>query len=153
MLAKRRLVAAGGTGGPCENAAMARFYGIDEANELLVELRPLLENLRSDRQVVADSQRQLVRARTTNGSADHAQELVLKEAEIRQAVGRMRDAVVRLEELSVTLRDIAGGLVDFPALAAGRPIWLCWRLGETAVEWWHETDDGFDNRKPLLELR
>ncbi|CAN5253362.1 DUF2203 family protein [soil metagenome] len=132
---------------------MSRFYGIDEANELLVELRPLLEKLRSDRQAVADSQRQLVRARTTNGSGDHAQELALKEAEIRQAVGRMRDAVVRLEELSVTLRDIAAGLVDFPALAAGRPIWLCWRLGETAVEWWHETDDGFDNRKPLLELR
>lgn len=132
---------------------MARFYGIDEANDLLVELRPLLENLRSDRDAIAASQRQLVRARTTNGSGDHAQDVAAREAEIRETVARMRAAVVRLEELSVVLRDIAGGLIDFPALTAGRPIWLCWRLGEGAVEWWHEVDAGFDTRKPLVDLR
>jgi hypothetical protein len=53
----------------------------------------------------------------------------------------------------VTLRDISTGLIDFPALASGRPIWLCWRLGEgSTITWWHEADKGFDSRQPLTEL-
>ena len=65
----------------------------------------------------------------------------------------MRDTVIRLDDWDVTLRDIGTGLVDFPALANGRPIWLCWRLGEPAtIHWWHEYDTGIDGRQPLSEL-
>jgi hypothetical protein len=52
----------------------------------------------------------------------------------------------------VTLREIETGLIDFPALANGRQIWLCWRLGEGEVEWWHELDDGFGGRRRLADL-
>jgi hypothetical protein len=52
----------------------------------------------------------------------------------------------------VTLRDISTGLIDFPALANGRPIWLCWRLGENNIAWWHESNTGYDSRQPLAEL-
>ena len=131
---------------------MTRFYGIDEANARLAELRPLLEALRADRETVAESQRELVEARTTNGSAEHAEDLARREREIRQVVRRMQRTVSRINEWDIVLRDIAGGLVDFPALVNGRPIWLCWRLGEEAVDWWHESDAGFEQRKPLLEL-
>lgn len=131
---------------------MARFYGIDEANARLHELRPLLEQLRGDRDAVAEAQRELVRARTTNGSAEHAEELARREAEIRELVGRMQLAVARIDGWGITLREIGKGLVDFPALANGRPIWLCWRLGEEDIDWWHEIDSGFDNRRPLAEL-
>lgn len=131
---------------------MTRFYGIDEANARLPELRPLLESLQADRDAIAEAQRELLRARTTNGSADHAEEVARREAEIRDTVQRMQRSVAQIEEWSVTLRDIGTGLVDFPALVSGRPVWLCWRLDEEAVGWWHETDAGFDERKPLLEF-
>ena len=52
----------------------------------------------------------------------------------------------------IHLRQIETGLVDFPALVSGRPIWLCWRLGEERVEWWHETTEGFDSRRRLEDL-
>lgn len=42
------------------------------------------------------------------------------------------------------------GLVDFPADLDGRPVYLCWRMGETAVEHWHEIDGGFAGRQPLV---
>ena len=62
-------------------------------------------------------------------------------------------AVGQIDKWGVTLRDISSGLIDFPALANGRPIWLCWRLGEgESIEWWHETNVGFDGRRPLSEL-
>ena len=131
---------------------MPRFYDIDEANERLVELRPLLEELRADRDAVARAQHELARLRGTNGSSEHGEELARREEEVRTTVKRMQQAVARIEAWDVTLRDIGSGLIDFPALASGRPIWLCWRLGEGDIAWYHETNTGFEGRKPLLEL-
>jgi hypothetical protein len=131
---------------------MARYYGIDEANERLTEVRPLLERLRDDRAAVAEAQRELVRARQANGSAEHAEDLAEREAAIRELVRRMQASVNQLDEWGMALRDIGSGLIDFPALASGRPIWLCWRLGEDDIGWWHEHDTGFDSRQPLAEL-
>ena len=67
-------------------------------------------------------------------------------------VDQMQAGVARLIELDITLRDIESGLIDFPALVNGRPVWLCWRLGEDDVEWWHELSTGFGSRRPLIEL-
>ena len=131
---------------------MGRFYGIDEANERLAELRPLLESLRADRDALARAQRRLAALRRRDGSHDHAADLVRREEELRGIVKQMERSVARIESWDVTLRDIETGLVDFPALASGRPIWLCWRLGEDAIGWWHETNVGFSGRKPLVEL-
>jgi hypothetical protein len=67
-------------------------------------------------------------------------------------IDRMQAGVVRIDELGVTLREIETGLIDFPALASGRQIWLCWRLGEGDVAWWHELGDGFGGRQALADL-
>ena len=67
-------------------------------------------------------------------------------------IDRMQAGVARIDELGVTLREIETGLIDFPALASGRQIWLCWRLGEGPIEFWHELGDGFGGRKPLADL-
>ena len=131
---------------------MARYFGLDEANSLLIDVRPLLEGLRDDRERVAEAQAWIQRERENNGSGEHAEELADREQEIREIVLRMQAAVLQIDDWGITLRDIPSGLIDFPALATGRPIWLCWRLGETDIEWWHETNVGFDGRQPLAEL-
>ncbi len=129
------------------------YYAIDEANARLAELRPLLEALRADRDAIALAQQDQQLRAATNGSADHASELAETDARIRTMAVRMRATVTQLVEWDVELRDIGTGLIDFPALANGRPIWLCWRLGEPEqIRWWHELDTGFDGRQPLAEL-
>ena len=67
-------------------------------------------------------------------------------------IDQMQAGVARIDELGVTLREIETGLIDFPALVTGRQVWLCWRLGEGDVEWWHELADGFGGRLPLVDL-
>jgi hypothetical protein len=57
-----------------------------------------------------------------------------------------------LSGLGVEFKDYAMGLVDFPAEHEGRPVYLCWRLGEAAVEYWHEADAGFAGRQPLTPV-
>jgi hypothetical protein len=136
-----------------KNRRMARYFAIDEANSRLADVEPLLVELKEDRDRVAELQPEIARGRETNGSAEHAEELADQEREVREAVRRMKDAVAQIDEWGVTLRDIGSGLIDFPALANGRPIWLCWRLGEGGeIKWWHEVSEGFDSRQPLAEL-
>jgi hypothetical protein len=67
-------------------------------------------------------------------------------------VDQMQATVARIDGWGITLRDIDTGLIDFPALVSGRQVWLCWQLGEDDVGWWHEMDDGFAGRRPLIEL-
>jgi hypothetical protein len=131
---------------------MAQYFGIDAANERLRDVKPLLEQLKSDRDRVAEIQAELERGRKSNGSSEHAEQLAEMEQEVRRLVRRMQETVNQIDEWGVTLRDIRSGLIDFPALANGRPIWLCWRLGEDDIAWWHETSVGFDGRQPLAEL-
>jgi hypothetical protein len=55
----------------------------------------------------------------------------------------------KLQEWSIELRDVATGLVDFPAVMEGREAYLCWRLGEEDVAHWHFPEEGFPGRRPL----
>lgn len=148
---------------------MTRFYTIDAANERLPEVRDQLERLRAQRlelialRDLAVERLQAVRAAAGVDVVDSDEaserELVERDAELRAirlrmqgVIDQMQAAVTRLDEWDVTLRDIETGLIDLPALANGRQVWLCWRLGEGPIEWWHELATGFGGRRPLIEL-
>ena len=72
---------------------------------------------------------------------------------MRGIVDQMQADVAWLDDRSIALRDISTGLLDMPALANGRPVWLCWRLGESAIGYWHGHEEGFEGRRPLVSLR
>ena len=66
----------------------------------------------------------------------------------------LRDLSTTLELLAsagVQVKDPRTGLVDFPARRAGRSVLLCWKLGESTVEHWHELETGFAGRRPIDE--
>jgi hypothetical protein len=126
------------------------YYDIDAANARLAELRPLLTALREARDEVAAGQLRLARLQAAD-DADPAL-VTLEQEGMTITVRRMEQAVRQIDAWGVTLRDIGTGLVDFPALVNGRPIWLCWKLGEEDVAHWHELDAGIAGRKPLIEL-
>ena len=149
------------------------FYGIDRANARLPEVRGVLEQLRSQRLELIVLRDRLVAARRrveapgdgrtlvdealgemaggAAGSAASESPRVL-DARIRAVIDQMEAAVARLDAWSVQLRDIEGGLVDFPALVNGRQVWLCWQLGEDEIHFWHDLRSGFGGRRPLIEL-
>ncbi|HEY7133251.1 MAG TPA: DUF2203 domain-containing protein [Candidatus Limnocylindrales bacterium] len=143
---------------------MARFYDLDEANAAIPEVRTILESLRDQRaELIRLRDEVLATADDTpdarsEGRGDAATE-ARTDADVRVlrlrmqgVIDRMQAGVVRIDELGITLREIETGLIDFPALANGRQIWLCWRLGEDDVAYWHELADGFAGRLPLAEL-
>jgi hypothetical protein len=83
-----------------------------------------------------------------NGGPEGAAAAGRQEAETAEIREGMRTLLVHLSELGVELRDIEMGLVDFPGDREGEPVWLCWRLSDARVAFWHPTDEGYATRRP-----
>jgi hypothetical protein len=62
---------------------------------------------------------------------------------------RFTAGIAQIDRWGVIVRDLDTGICDFPARREGREVYLCWRVGEERIEWWHETDAGFAGRRPL----
>lgn len=140
---------------------MSTFYSIDAANALVPELAAVTGRLRDRRAELialrdAYREREAVVAGGTPGgmpgAVDDDAELRRLNLRMRGIVDQMQGEVAWLDERSIVLREIATGLLDLPALVAGRQVWLCWRLGEDAFGWWHELETGVAGRRPLAEL-
>ena len=141
---------------------MPDFYDIDRANERVPELRSTLLNLQSLREEVIALRDRIVDlnapalaggpGRAGSLSPEIREETARLRMRMQGLVDQMQASVVQIDEWGVQLRDIQTGLVDFPALVSGRPVWLCWRLSEDRVEWWHEVSEGFDGRQRIEDL-
>lgn len=71
------------------------------------------------------------------------------EVELQRLAEHIATCIAELEALGVTFRGFEDGVVDFPSHIGGRLAYLCWRLGEPAVEHWHEAHEGLDARTRL----
>ena len=146
---------------------MTAFYTIDRANRRLPEVRGILEDLRARRfelvglrdrlrtatgAEVPGGRGSLVDEALADAGPDAPESPRILAARIQAVIDQMQAAVERLDAWDIMLRDIETGLIDFPALASGRQVWLCWRLGEKDVAWWHEVSTGIAGRRPLIEL-
>ncbi|MBI2956550.1 MAG: DUF2203 domain-containing protein [Acidobacteria bacterium] len=77
--------------------------------------------------------------------------LAEKKLERDSLVSGMREAVTCIEEIGCVVKDLDLGLIDFPSLLNEEQIYLCWKLGEERIRFWHRMDEGFAGRKPLGE--
>lgn len=119
-----------------------RSWTVAEANAALPRVAALVQRIR---EASAEVHERGEAARDRAGGNGHVPPAEFTTTEVRQAA----------EELAadgIVLRDPEQGLVDFPAQSRdGRPYWLCWRVGEEAVMWWHWPEDGFAGRRPVSE--
>jgi hypothetical protein len=131
---------------------MAKTFTLEEATALLPTIRPILERIITLRARLERTERDIVslhwKART-NGHADHQGSFGEGNTARTDLMAEINAELVKIHELGVELKDPALGLIDFPSMREGRIVYLCWRLGERAIEYWHETDTGFAGRQPL----
>jgi len=124
-----------------------RFFTVEEARQLLPSLKELmgqvmvishrLEEYRDVVQELADS------ASSNTGGPEGTAYLDI--------VISLQSCLTQLQETGCVLKSLQDGLVDFPHLKEGREIYLCWKYGEEDIRFWHEVDEGFAGRTPLLE--
>lgn len=66
-----------------------------------------------------------------------------------QTVAKVHDALEQIHAIGCVVKDLESGLVDFPALLKDEEVYLCWRLGEDRIRYYHRQDEGFSGRKPI----
>jgi hypothetical protein len=61
----------------------------------------------------------------------------------------LKRSMERIEEVGVLIKDLDVGLIDFPTLYCGSEVYLCYRMDETDIRFWHGTTEGFAGRKEI----
>jgi hypothetical protein len=128
---------------------MRPLFTRDEAERLLPKLEPLLIELRDEAErleAVRARLEALPAAARQNGRATEAAALDGEAAALARRIGELIDLV---QSLGAELKDIRTGLIDFRSPRDDRVVYLCWRLGEPRIRFWHELDAGFAGRQPL----
>jgi hypothetical protein len=129
------------------------MFTLGEAQALLPHVESLLRKAVSAKSEASDLEEYLqgVMARITVAGgmeidpAAIAEKKVLRDRAVRQAQG----AVIEIQEVGCVVKDLDTGLLDFPARLDGEEIYLCWKLGEERIGYWHRVEEGFAGRKPI----
>ena len=135
-----------------KRAQKKKYFTADEANAALPLVRAIVRDIAALSSDLRDRQERLTRvgaAQRGSLSGAYQEEVHLAEAEIERDSERLLDYARELRELGVELKDYFTGLVDFPCRMDDREIYLCWRLGEPEVAYWHELEAGFAGRQCL----
>jgi hypothetical protein len=119
-----------------------RRFTIGEANAVLGELRTRLPRLRDARQRLIETSERITSAVEVDGGG-------VEGSDWFRAQDTLKAELLWLADRGILLRDPETGLIDFPAERDGERIFLCWRLGEEQVGWFHDEQSGFAGRKPL----
>jgi hypothetical protein len=130
-----------------------KYYTVSEANATLPLLRSILRDVTALAGELKERQERLSRvpvpARGDKPSDAYQEELHEIQAEFERGRERMQEYLEELQRLGVELKDPYTGLVDFPSILDDHEVYLCWRLGEPEVLYWHELAAGFAGRQRL----
>lgn len=125
---------------------MFTLYTPQTANKALPEVKQLFSNILMHKKQAVALQEQ-VEMIVQSGSP--FEQFVKKKQELNTAVSNYYRAIEELEATGVVIKDVEQGLLDFPSKRFDEEVWLCWKVGENEIKFWHGKDEGFMGRKPL----
>ncbi|HKJ93134.1 MAG TPA: DUF2203 domain-containing protein [Longimicrobiales bacterium] len=129
--------------------AEPRYFTLEQANRTLPLVRRIVEDIV---RMYPDVQRKLAKLREM-ADQDSNPALERDMEALRDVLEHDSDELNRylreLDQIGCQFKGFEEGLVDFHAWMDGRPVLLCWKLGEDRIEWWHELDAGYAGRQPL----
>jgi hypothetical protein len=128
-----------------------KLWTVDEANAALPYLREILPTLieQKKRADLARASLHELEQRVRGDGEGAGPELEDRRTRLREALGRLRRGLEQVTRMGCVVKDLEIGLIDFPAELGGRRVYLCWRLGEPSVLYWHALDGSFAGRRPL----
>jgi hypothetical protein len=132
---------------------LPKYFTLLEAESLLPEVAQLLRSCvqaKQDYDQADDELRGVATRITLAGGMVIVRERV---AEVRNrkdsAAHTIKSALEKIEQIGCHLKDLGQGLVDFPTLYRDQEVYLCWKLGEPGITFWHHVEDGFNGRQPV----
>ncbi len=123
----------------------ARYFTVEEADQLLVELIPLVEEMITAKDNLLALQPEL--QETLELAVNNGNSRVTTAA--LGAMQTLKDVLGRIHAHGVEVKDVNRGLLDFPSKRDGKTVYLCWVYGETSIGYWHTLEAGFAGRRAL----
>jgi hypothetical protein len=133
-------------------APHVRIFTADEANALLVDVRPIVRRMREAEalgRVAGETLRGFARRLEASGGGRPDASETRAQQTLGEASESLRATFSELAALGVSVKDPARGLLDFPCLRDDEIVELCWLDGEPEVAHWHRIGAGFAGRRPL----
>ena len=132
---------------------MPRFFSLPEAENLLPEIERLVRNLIQAKQDYSsgDSELDAIKQRITliGGMVINRERVIAARTKRDSAARVLKSVVEKIAELGCQIKDLETGLIDFPTLYKDREVYLCWKLGESGISFWHYVEDGFRGRQAI----
>ncbi len=123
-----------------------RHFTLEEAREKLQSVRPQCEKLRQLKSRLDELNYNLYKHEYFGGLGPNGSKF--HPVELEQLVQIMRN----FEKEGIVVKSLQEGLIDFPSLRPnGEEVYLCWKLGESDIAFWHSMDGGFSGRRPMIE--
>jgi hypothetical protein len=132
---------------------MGRRFSLAEAQGLIPRIDTLLRDaisLKSEYQEAEQTiQTMAQRVAMMGGMTMNRDQAIDAKNRRDTAATKLREAIEQLQETGCVVKDLDIGLIDFPTLLRGTEVYLCWKLGETRIAFWHGVDEGFRGRKTI----
>jgi hypothetical protein len=132
-----------------------KTFTIEEAQSLLPVLESLLKRAIEGKQEAEQIESGLAelarRIYVSGGMRVDVSGVARQRAEMEAHLQRVRESLAEIDSIGVQVKDIDGGLLDFPCRLDDQVVLLCWRMGEASIEHWHTMESGFQGRQPLDE--
>lgn len=134
---------------------MARYFTLQEAESLIPAVTERLKEAIGAKALVGeiDTEMQELSGRISifGGLEIDPGEVARKKLERIALVRAIEASVDEIQRRGCLVKDLDMGLLDFPALLDGVEVYLCWRLGESRIEWWHSTQEGYSGRRKIID--
>ena len=132
---------------------MPRFFTLTQAQKLLPQVESAIREAITRKaeydQAEAECQSFSQRLRVTGGMQVDRPRLIQQNSRRDSAASRVKHSIERVHEFGCQIKDLEIGLIDFPALFNGQEVCLCWKLGESGIQFWHGVHEGFRGRKAI----
>jgi len=133
--------------------SVSRFFNLSEAENLLPEIERILRRLIQSKREYDEADEELTRLTQRialmGGTVPPREEMQQLRLQKDAAARNLKSMVDRIQEIGCELKDLDMGLIDFPTFYRGEHVYLCWKLGEPKIAFWHSLDAGYGGRRPI----
>jgi|SRR6266487_1888938 len=132
---------------------MTRYFTLQEAERLLPDVERAIReaiNLKTEYQQAETELRSAMQRVMMLGGVDLNRGAFVELRTRREArAERLKEVIEQIHEIGCLVKDLDIGLIDFPTLFRGEEVYLCWKLGENGIAFWHGVEEGFQGRKAI----
>ena len=131
---------------PVRPSRPKRRFTLAQANSAL----PLVRRIVGD---IVKTHGLVLRLQADIEKANNARDQAATQTKLDESVTRLEDYIEELSEVGCELKDYQVGLIDFVGRHQTRDVYLCWKLGEEQIGYWHEINAGYTGRQPISTLK